>query len=230
MTNPGDHLPIPEAGVADRWPVGGNALTSRGQLYAVVAEFDSVAAVMDAAQRIRDAGYSRWDVHSPMPIHGINQAMGLRPTILPWITLVHGLLGCGLGLLLVWWINASTIPGLPANLQGYRYLVSGKPIFSLPANIPVIFEMTVLFAAIGTLLGLLGLNKLPMLSTPLQNSRLMRRATTDRFLVVLGAEDPQFDGERTMEFLRGLQPRAIELVSGQETDDRAAARAVVQRD
>jgi Protein of unknown function (DUF3341) len=193
-------------------PVDGETLAPGERAYALVAEFDSVAAVMDAAERIRDAHYLRWDVHSPMPLHGINQSMGLRPTILPWITLVHGLVGCGLGLLLVWWINASTLSGVPTNLQGYRYLISGKPMFSLPANIPVIFEMTVLFAAIGTLLGLLGLNKLPMLHSPLQNSRRMRRATVDRFLVVIGADDPQFDLPRTADFLRGLHPRGLELV------------------
>ncbi len=199
-------------GNAETLPVDGGNVAPGERPYALVAEFDSVAAVMDAAERIRDANYSRWDVHSPMPIHGINQAMGLRPTILPWITLVPGLVGCGLGLLLVWWINASTLPGVPTNLQGYRYLISGKPMFSLPANIPVVFEMTVLFAAIGTLLGLLGLNKLPMLYSPLQNSRRMRRATVDRFLVVIGADDPQFDPGRTAEFLRSLHPRGLELV------------------
>ncbi len=180
--------------------------------FALVAEFDSVAKVMDAAERVRDANYSVWDVHSPMPIHGINKCMGLRPTILPWITLLHGLAGGTLGLLMVWWINAVTLPGLPAPLQGYTYLLSGKPMFSLPANIPVIFEMTILFAAIGTLLGLLGLNKQPMYSNPLVKSHLMLRATADRFLIVIDAEDPRFELERTTGFLQSLEPKAIELV------------------
>lgn len=181
--------------------------------FALVAEFGTVAGVMRAAERIRDANYSVWDVHSPMPIHGINTNMGLRPTILPWITLVHGMVGFVLGLIMVWWINATTMPGVPTNLQGYEYLISGKPIFSLPANIPVIFEMTILFSAIGTLLGMLGLNKLPMLSNPLNKSRLMSRATADRFLVVIDAEDPQFELSGTTEFLRSLHPTAIELVT-----------------
>lgn len=181
--------------------------------FALVAEFEAVADVMHAAEQIRDAHYSVWDVHSPMPIHGINTCMGLRPTILPWITLAHGLVGFSLGLLMVWWINATTMPGVPTNLQGYQYLISGKPIFSLPANIPVIFEMTILFSAIGTLLGMLGLNKLPMLSNPLSKSRLMSRATADRFLVVIDADDPQFELSGTTEFLKSLNPTAIELVT-----------------
>jgi hypothetical protein len=181
--------------------------------YALVAEFQTVDEVLRAAALVRDEDYTVWDVHTPMPIHGMNSAMGLRPTILPWITLAHGLVGGALGLLMCWWINASTIRGLPTNLQGYQYLISGKPMFSLPANIPVIFEMIVLFAAFGTLLGLLGLNKLPMLSNPLQRSRRMLRATADRFLVVISAEDRRFDLQRTTEFLRSLGPTGIELVT-----------------
>lgn len=180
--------------------------------FALVAEFGTVAKVMQAAERVRDANYTVWDVHSPMPIHGINKCMGLRPTILPWITLAHGLAGGILGLLMVWWINAVSLPGLPSTLQGYTFLLSGKPMFSLPANIPVIFEMTILFAAIGTLLGLLGLNKQPMYSNPLAASRLMLRATADRFLIVIDAEDPLFELEQTAGFLKSLEPEALELV------------------
>lgn len=181
--------------------------------FALVAEFDSVDHVLQAAARIRDADYTVWDVHTPMPVHGMNAAMGLRPTILPWITLSHGLVGGALGLAMCWWINATTLPGVPTNLQGYQYLISGKPLFSLPANIPVVFEMTVLFAALGTLLGLLGLNKQPMLSNPLQRSRRMLRATADRFLVVISADDRRFELSRTAEFLRSLGPVGIELVT-----------------
>ncbi len=180
--------------------------------YALLAEFETVTQVMQAAEKVRDAGYMVWDVHSPMPIHGINTAMGLRPTILSWITLAHGLAGAAFGLLLTWWMNATTLPGLSPSVQGYQFLISGKPIYSLPANIPIIFETTVLFAAIGTLLGMLGLNKLPMLYNPLAKSRRFLRATADRFFVVIEAEDPLFDSQTTQEFLQSLGPSAIELV------------------
>ncbi|MEZ6093401.1 MAG: DUF3341 domain-containing protein [Pirellulaceae bacterium] len=181
--------------------------------YAIIAEFEDVASVTRAAERTRDEGYLHWDVHSPMPIHGINVPMGLRPTILPWITLVHGVVGLLLGLLLVWWINAKTVPGVPTPFQGYEYLVSGKPLFSLPANIPILFEMTVLFAAIGTLLGLLGLCKLPMLHNPLFKSDRFRRATDDRFFVVIEADDPKFESEGTLEFLDSLGATAVEVIN-----------------
>jgi hypothetical protein len=168
---------------------------------------------MRAAEQVRDAGYMVWDVHSPFPIHHINHAMGLRPTILPWITLAHGLAGAAFGWWLTWWMNATTVPGMSPSVQGYQFLISGKPIYSLPANIPIIFETTVLFAAIGTLLGLLGLNKLPMLYNPLVKSRRFLRATADRFLIVIEAEDEKFDVEATGSFLRSLNPTAMELVT-----------------
>lgn len=180
--------------------------------YALIAEFDSVASIMRAAEKVRDAGYMIWDVHSPMPIHGINRAMGLRPTILPWITLAHGLAGATFGLWLTWWMNATTIDGLSPSVQGYQFIVSGKPTFSLPANIPIIFETTILFAAIGTLLGMLGLNKLPMLHNPLSKNRRFLRATADRMFIVIEAEDALFDPQNTRELLESLDPLAIDLV------------------
>lgn len=182
-------------------------------LFAMIAEFPDVDSVMAAAARVRDAGYSIWDVHSPFPIHGIARAMGLRPTILPWIALAHGVAGLLAGLMLVWWMNATTVPGIPAELQGYQYLISGKPRFSLAADIPIIFETTVLGAAFGTLLGMLALNKLPMLYTPLFKSRRFRRVTSDGFFVVVEADDPHFDLEETRRFLQSLGATAIETVA-----------------
>ncbi len=180
--------------------------------FAILAEFDDVSTVMRAAERIRDEGFSHWDVHSPMPIHGINVSMGLRPTMLPWITLVHGIAGLLFGLVLVWWINARTLAGVPTVFQGYEYMTSGKPLFSLPANIPILFETTVLLAAIGTLLGMIGLNKLPMLHNPLFKSERFRRATDDRFFVVIEADDPKFDRRETHDLLNSLGAKAVEVV------------------
>jgi len=180
--------------------------------YAILAEFEDVATVTSVAEQIRDRGFMHWDVHSPMPIHGINVQMGLRPTLLPWITLVHGVAGLLLGLLLVWWINARTVEGVPTVLQGYEYLVSGKPLFSLPANIPILFETTVLLAAIGTLLGMIGLNKLPMLHNPLFRSERFRRATDDRFFIVIEADDPKFELDELRKMFDGMGASAVEVI------------------
>lgn len=183
------------------------------KLAAVMAEFDNVDAVMHAARTVRDAGFKKWDVHSPFPIHGIDGAMGTKMTVLPWIVLCGGLTGLFGGLLLTWWSNASRIetPFMP-NLQGYQFMISGKPIWSLPANIPVIFETTVLFSALTAVFGMLILNKLPMLYNPLFKSDRFRRATDDRFFVVIDARDEKFDEQRVTSLLSSLNPLAIERV------------------
>jgi mono/diheme cytochrome c family protein len=182
---------------------------------ALLAEFDAPATLLAAAARVRDAGYRHWDTHTPFPVHGIDQAMGIRPTRLPWLVFAAGVAGCLAGLGLQWWTNA-TSPGhfswLPTNLQGYDFVISGKPLFSLPANIPVIFEVTVLFAALATVGGMFVLNNLPQHATPLLAHPRFRRATTDRFYLAIAATDPQFEAQRTAALLRELGSRAVEPV------------------
>ncbi len=183
------------------------------QLAAVMAEFDNVDDVMRAARTVRDAGYKKWDVHSPFPLHGIDDAMGIKMTVLPWIVLVGGLTGLFGGLLLTWWSNASHIPTpFMSNLQGYPFLISGKPVWSLPANIPVIFETTVLFSALTAVFGMLIMNKLPMHYNPLFNNARFTRVTDDRFFVVIDARDPKFDEERVTHLLQKLNPISLEKV------------------
>lgn len=155
-------------------------------LYGIVAEFASDEELIDAASRLRDAGYTRWDVYSPYPIHGIDQAMGIRPTRLPYFVLAAGLTGGVLAMLLQWWTNA----------VDYPYLISGKPLFSLPANIPVTFEVIILFSAFTTFLGMIALNRLAEFHHPLFSSPLFRRVTSDRFAIVVEARDPRFDAEQ----------------------------------
>lgn len=193
--------------------VSDRVILSPGQRpYAFIAQFADVEKLATAAEQIRDADYVYWDVHCPMPIHGMNAKMGLRPTILPWISLVHGVAGLGLGLFMVWWINAYSAPWAWTPFQGYDYSISGKPQFSLPANIAVVFETTVLFTAIGTILGMCGLNRLPMLHNPLLKSDRFRRSTSDGLFVVIEAMDPKFDLQKTHSFLKSLKPMVIELV------------------
>lgn len=183
------------------------------KLLALMGEFDDVTAVVGAARKVRAAGYARFDVHSPFPIHGIDHAMGIRPTILPWIVLACGLSGCVGGLILTWWANASAVPvPFMSNLQGYQFLISGKPIWSLPANIPVIFETTVLLSAFGAVFGMLILNRLPMLYNPLFRSERFKRVTSDRFFLVIDAGDEKFNEEQTGRMLRDLGAAAIERI------------------
>jgi len=172
------------------------------ELYGLLAEFETVDAVVDAAGAVRNAGFSRWDVHSPFPIHGIDPVMGIRPTVLPWLVLGGGLFGLFGGLWLQWYTNA----------YDYPILISGKPLWSLPANIPVIFECTVLCSAITAVFGMLGLNRLPTLYNPLFKSERFRRATDDRFFISIDASDAKFDEQKTKELLTQAGAVSVERV------------------
>lgn len=172
------------------------------RLVALIAAFDDVTAVKKAAKTVRDAGYRKWDVHSPFPIHGIEKVMGVRPTKLPYVVLACGVVGMLGGLGLAWWTNA----------VDYPYLISGKPIFSLPANIPVIFETTILLAAFGAVFGMLIGNQLPMLYNPLFRSPTFRRATDDRFIISIMRDDRRFDAEKTRQLLDSLGALSVEEI------------------
>lgn len=178
-------------------------------LHALVAEFDDVGAVKAAAERVRDAGYTRFDVYSPFPIHGIERSMGVRSTRLPWIVLACGLTGLGGALLLQWWTNA----------VDYPFRISGKPLFGIPANIPITFEVTVLFSAFAAFFGMFLLNKLPLHHHAIFEHPRFRRATDDGFFLAIEAVDARFDARRTRELLQGLTPHPV--VACEESADRA---------
>ena len=167
-----------------------------------MAEFDTVDAILAAAEKVRDAGYSCWDVHTPFPVHGIDEAMGIRPTVLPWLVLGGGLTGLVGALALQWFCNAFDYP----------FLISGKPLLSVPAWIPVTFELTILCSALTTVFGMLLLNNLPHLYNPLFKNDRFRRVTDDRFFVVIESVDAVFDERETYNFLGTLGPLSIEAV------------------
>ena len=178
------------------------ARVAEGALYGYLAEFDQPDALLAAAERVRDAGYTRWDCHTPFPVHGLDGAMGVRRTRLPYVVFASGLTGAACALLLQWFTNAFDYP----------FLISGKPVFSLPADIPVMFELTILFAAFGSLLGMLIANGLPQLYHPLHTSERFRRVTNDRFFLSIEASDPLFDPQRTLGLLQELGGAHVEEV------------------
>ena len=169
--------------------------------YGLIAEFDSPAAILAAAEKIRDAGYQRWDVFTPFPIHGLDESMGIRTSRLPLVVLGGGITGACAGLALQWWMNAFD----------YRYIISGKPFFGLPVAIPITFELTILLAAIGAFVGLMIANRLPELYHPVfQSARFRARATTDGFFISVQADDPRFDPAGTRSFLVDAGARRVE--------------------
>ncbi|MBC8370801.1 MAG: DUF3341 domain-containing protein [Planctomycetes bacterium] len=175
---------------------------TNGELYGVMAEFDDVTTLCNAAEKVRDAGYTKWDCHTPFPVHGLDDSMGVKFTKLPWVVLAMGMTGCGLAILMQWWMNA----------VDYPYDISGKPQHSLPAHIPVIFEMTVLFSAFTAFFGMWIANGLPLWYNPLFRNKRFARATDDKFFVAIEAGDGLFDGAKAHEFLSSLGASVTEDV------------------
>jgi hypothetical protein len=183
------------------------------RLYGVIAEFETPGALMKAAEEVRKAGYRWWDCCTPFPVHGLDKAMGIRTTILPIPVFFAGLTGTTIAFLLQAFTNSwdFSIWAL-VWVTGYPFLISGKPLLSLPAFIPVMFEMTILLAATSCF-GLMFLfNGLPRHSHPLLANDRFRRVTNDRFFVVIEARDPRYRAGVTEEFLKGLGPSAVEAV------------------
>jgi hypothetical protein len=185
-----------------------------GETYGVLGRFAGPRELYHACELVRDAGYTRWDAHTPFPVHGLDRAMGLRPSVLPWIVLVMGLAGAAGAFLLQSWVSASDlyVPGVG---PGYPLVISGKPLLSWPAFVPITFEVGVLGGALGAVLGMLALNRLPMHHHPLFASRLFERASDDGFFISIESWDPRFDRRRTAEFLREIGAADVELVGAE---------------
>jgi hypothetical protein len=169
------------------------------RVWGLLAEFASPQDLVRAAERIRDAGYTKWDAHTPFPVHGLDGAMGIRSTRLPYLVLAAGVVGATSGLLMQWWMNA----------VDYPIIISGKPFNSLPADIPVTFELTVLLAALTAFFGMLAGNALPRFHHPLFASASFRRVTTDAFFLAIEADDPHFDLEKTGQQLTSLNATRV---------------------
>jgi len=173
------------------------------RLFGLLAEFDSTDSLLAASVVMRDEGYKQWDTHSPIPIHGLDEAMGVRRTILPYIVFLCGAAGFLTGLLLQWWTSSIYYP----------VIVSGKPMFSVPANIPIAFELTILFSAFGAVFGMFALNRLPTFYHGVFNSRrFTKRMTTDRFYVSVEATDRKFDRVKTRQILEAAGSIGVEVV------------------
>jgi hypothetical protein len=175
---------------------------SRTPSWGLLAEYETPAAVYHACEQVREAGYRHWDSYTPFPVHGLDKAMGIKRSRLPFIVLAGALLGGSGGMLLQWWTSA----------VDYPWVVSGKPFFSWPAFMPVTFELAVLCGALGAVLGMLGLNRLPQYYHSLFHSKRFERVSDDRFFIAIEATDPQFDLEQTAALLRDTGATHVERV------------------
>lgn len=183
----------------------------------LLAQFDDPDTLVQACDNARQAGYKSMDAYSPMPIHGIDPAIGIKRTILPFIVLFFGLNALFVGLALQFYTNAADQSPI---FPGYAFYISGKPLLSLPANIPVTFEIIVLTSAFATFFGMWILNRLPRFANPLHRISRFSRATNDRFFLMIEEKDEKFNRTETEAQLNEWGATAIEEVNEDLTDQK----------
>lgn len=168
-------------------------LTREEKPFGTMGYFHTPAELYKACEELRDSGYRRFDAHTPFPVHGLERAMGLPPTKLPWAVLACGTLGLLSGLALVYYVSVD-----------YPLNISGKPSFSWQAYIPILFELTVLISGFGCFFGLWTFCKLPMFYHPTFTHPSFVRASDDVFFISVEASDPKYDAVKTRELLEKL--------------------------
>ena len=170
----------------------------RHRIYGLMAEFDSPTALVTAARQAREAGYRKMDAYSPFPIEELSEVLHHHDR-LPLLVLIGGIVGGTSGFLFQYWASAIDYP----------INVGGRPLLSWPSFIPVTFEMTILVAAFAAVLGMLGLNGLPMPYHPVFNVPRFEYASRNRFFLCIESSDPLFDEDVTGKFLESLEPREV---------------------
>lgn len=169
-------------------------------LYAYSAIFDKPDDIIKAAKIVAEKGYSKFDVNTPYPLHGMNKAMKLKSSKLGYISLIIGLSGALAAILTMWWMSA----------VDYPVIYGGKPYFSFPAYIPVVFEVTVLSASIATVLAMLFIFfKFPNNSHPLQGTEYMKLVSSDKYGIVILADDKKFNEEEVKNLFQSLNATSI---------------------
>ncbi|UCH29312.1 MAG: DUF3341 domain-containing protein [Myxococcales bacterium] len=183
--------------------------TKKPALY--LAEYDTPNALAGAAMKVRDAGYQSWDCHTPYPMHGLDEAMGLKPTRIGIISFAFGMFGVALAVFMMQYTNAWTLD--LANIgAGYPLVVGGKPPGAFPSMVPIMFELGVLLCGFATLFGLLGIIKLPRHNHPIFESDRFDAASDDKFFISIEADDQKFDLDRTKALLESTNPAYLELI------------------
>ena len=172
------------------------------KIHGIMAEYTTPADAMHAAEKVRDAGFRKWDVFTPFPVHGMDKAMGLKNSRVGWFSFIGGVTGYTTGMLMIWWMNA----------VDYKVLIGGKPMFSPFGAFPPCYELTILLGAFGAIGGMMFLNKLPRLHHPLLKNKRFALATHDRYFVVIETADPKFNEVETRKLLEAAGSKRIELV------------------
>ena len=179
-----------------------------GDIHAIAAQFPDVQSLYHAAEKLRDLGFRRWDTFSPFPIHGMNEAMGLRRSSLGIFVFFGGLSGFTLANFLQFFTSVVLYP----------LVVAGKPtnFFTVPAFFPVMFELTILLSAFTAVFGMLIMNGLPRFNHPLFNWERFKLVTDDGFFIAIEAEDPQFSLQKTPELLASLGGSHVTIIHDED--------------
>ncbi|MEC8649957.1 MAG: DUF3341 domain-containing protein [Verrucomicrobiota bacterium] len=171
--------------------------------YGIIASFADTPSFYHAAEKVRDAGYKKWDTYSSFPVHGMPKAQGQARSKVPIFTFLGGITGFTLGTLLVWYMN----------YFDYPLIVGGKPFFSPVFPFPVMYELTILLAAFGTLGGMFLTNLLPQHYNSLFNSETFLEVSGERLVIAIESRDPKFDSNLTRQFLEQIGGTDIEEVT-----------------
>ena len=174
----------------------------RDPIYGMMAEFDTPVALVEAAKRTYQAGYRKIDTYTPFPVEGLAEEIGFHRDEVPLVVLIGGIVGGLSGYLMQYWMSA----------VAYPLNIGGKPYHSWPAFIVITFEMTILFAGISAVFGMLALNGLPMPYHPVFNVPRFTRASRDRFFLVVFSSDVKYDPAATRQFLESLDARSVSEV------------------
>jgi hypothetical protein len=159
--------------------------------YGLIATFNTPAAVYHAAEQVRDAGYKNWDVITPCPLHGMDTAMGLKRSIVPRISLAGGITGFCTGMAMIWYVDKFDYP----------IVIGGKPFFSPLFAFPVSYELTILFTAFATIIGMFLVNGMPRHNHPVLKYPKIVRGMDDRFFIYIETRDPRFNAANTRALL-----------------------------
>ena len=163
-------------------------------IFGILAVFETPREIYEAAKKVRDAGFRKWDVYSPFPIHGMDSAMGLKRSKVPIISFIGGFIGFWAGMAMSWYMGDFD----------YALIVGGKPYFSPIFTFPIAYELTILLASFGAFFGMFLTNFLPQHYHPVMHFKDFRRLTDDRFAIVIEKTDSLFDDAKTQSFLEEI--------------------------
>ncbi len=169
------------------------------KVYGLLAEFDTPTQLVAAAEKVRDAGYKKTDAFSPFPLHEIDEALGIKRSILPFLVLGGGITGLLSGIGLQYFVH----------VLDYPIIVGGRPFFSIPSFVPVSYELTILLAAFTAVFGMIALNGLPQPYHPVFNVPRFALATREKFFLLIERKDAKFDYDQTKTFMESLNPQEV---------------------